>query len=149
MDILVSQAQGKVPVAILQLKGDLDASSYQALISEAQKLYDAGNRNLLLDLTGLAFISSAGLASLHIIAKMYRGEKATTGEDGWDTFRAIDHDRESGMQTHVKLLNPSPDVDGVLDTVGFKQFFEIYSNRDEAVNSFGFTVSGGNSPSSR
>jgi len=40
------------------------------------------------------------------------------------------------MQSNVKLLNPSPEVDNVLDTVGFKQFFEIYTDLDEAVQSF-------------
>jgi hypothetical protein len=29
---------------------------------------------------------------------------------------------------HIKLFNPSVDVNKVLDTVGFKQFLEIYQN---------------------
>jgi anti-anti-sigma regulatory factor len=43
---------------------------------------------------------------------------------------------KAGFQKNVKLLNPSPDVDKVLDTVGFKQFFEIYTDLKEAVQSF-------------
>ena len=135
MEINVSQEKGKVPVSVLQIKGDLDASSYLELVNTAQKLYNADVRNLLLDLSELAFISSAGLASLHIVTKMFRGEKANP-EDGWNTFKEIDRERDSGLQQHVKLLNPSPEVDNVLDTVGFKQFFEIYTDLNEAVQSF-------------
>jgi anti-anti-sigma factor len=135
MEIVVSQEKGKVPVSVLHIKGDLDASSYLELVGTAQKLYNAGVRDLLLDLTDLAFISSAGLASLHIITKMFRGEKADS-EDGWGTYKSIDRERDSGFQKNVKLLKPSPDVAQVLETVGFKQFFEIYTDPDEAVQSF-------------
>ena len=135
MEINVTQEKGKVPVSVVQIKGDLDASSYLDLVNTAQKLYNAGVRSLLLDLTDLPFISSAGLASLHIVTKLFRGEKADS-EDGWGTYKEIDRDREAGMQSHVKLLNPSPEVDNVLDTVGFKQFFEVYTDLNEAVQSF-------------
>jgi len=135
MEIKVLKELGKVPVIVLHINGDLDASSYLELVQAAQELYNTGAKNLLLDLTDLAFISSAGLASLHIITKMFRGEKYNK-EDGWDTFKEIDRDRDSGMQGFVKLFNPSPEVDSVLDTVGFKQFFEVYTDLNEAVQSF-------------
>lgn len=135
MEINVSQEKGIVPVSVIQIKGDLDASSYLALVDTAQKLYNAGVRSLLLDLTGLSFISSAGLASLHIITKMFRGER-TDPEDGWGTYREIDRERERGFQKNVKLLKPSANVDQVLETVGFKQFLEVYTDLDKAVQSF-------------
>jgi anti-anti-sigma factor len=135
MEIDVSQENGTVPVSVIHLKGDLDASSYLDLVNTAQKLYDEGARFMLLDLTDLAFISSAGLASLHMLTKMFRGEKSNP-EQGWATFKAIDHEHESGLQKNVKLLNPSSDVNKVLDTVGFKQFFEVYTDKHEAVQSF-------------
>ncbi len=135
MEIIVSQENGKVPVSVLQLKGDLDASSYLDLVNTAQQLYDEGARHLLLDLTDLAFISSAGLASLHIVTKLFRGEE-TDLEDGWGTFRDMGRERDSSFQKNVKLLSPSPNVDKVLDTVGFKQSFEVFTSLDEAVQSF-------------
>ena len=133
MQIDISQEKGKAPVSVIHIKGDLDASSYLDLVNTAQNLYDAGVRYLLLDLTDLAFISSAGLASLHIVARMFRGKKVNS-EDGWGTHKKID--RERGLQKKVKLFNPSPEVDKVLDTVGFKNFFEVYAALDEAVQSF-------------
>ena len=131
MEINVTQEKGKVPVSVVHIKGDLDASSYLDLVNTAQKLYNVGARSLLLDLANLDFISSAGLASLHIVMKMFGGEKADP-EDGWGTYKEI----ERGLQVNVKLLNPSTEVDNVLDTVGFKQFFEVFTDLEEAVNSF-------------
>jgi anti-anti-sigma factor len=135
MEIIVSEEKGKAPVGVLFVKGDLDASSYLRLVEAAQSVYSAGLRDLVLDLSEVTFISSAGLASLHIITKMFRGEKADT-EDGWGTYKAIERERESGMQKNVKLLKPSTEVEQVLETVGFKQFFEIYTDLNEAVQSF-------------
>jgi anti-anti-sigma regulatory factor len=120
---------------VIHLKGDLDASSYLDLVKTAQNLYDEGSCHIVIDLTDLAFISSAGLASLHMVTKLFRGEK-NDPEQGWGAFKDIDRERESGMQEHVKLLNPSSDVDKVLDTVGFKRFFEVYTDLNEAVQSF-------------
>lgn len=135
MELTVTKAQGKVPVSVIKIKGDLDASSYLELVKAAQELYDAGVQDLLLDMTDLAFMSSAGLASLHIITKLFRGEKSDT-TDGWNTFKEIDRNRDSGLQKHIKLFNPSADVDNVLDTVGFKQFFEVFTDFDAALQSF-------------
>lgn len=135
MEISVVQASGKVPVSVLMLKGDLDASSYRDLIAEAQKLYDKGARNLILDLTDLVLISSAGIAAFHIVSKIFKGEQASD-EDGWGTFKAINRERESGKQVSVKLLNPSENVDSVLDAVGYKKFFDVFTDRDKAIQSF-------------
>ena len=135
MEIIFSEEKGQVPVGVLYIKGDLDASSYLQLVEAAQTAYNAGMRDLLLNLSDVTFISSAGLASLHIITKMFRGEKADTA-DGWGTYKSLDRERESGMQENVKLLNPSAEVEQVLETVGFKQFFEIYTDLGEAVHSF-------------
>jgi len=135
MEINVTRESGKVPVSVVHLKGDLDASSYLELVNTAQKLYNAGAGGLLLDLSDMVFISSAGLASLHIVSKMFRGEKADP-ENGWGTFKEISRQRDSGLQKNIKLLNPSAAVDSVLDTVGFKQFFEVYYDMVEAVQSF-------------
>ena len=136
MEITIMKVEGRVPVSVIQLHGDLDGSSFKSLIATAQMLYDEGDRQLLLDMSGLRFMSSAGLAALHIVGRMFRGEKAPDPEDGWATFRTIDRERAEGMQQNVKLLNPSADILQTLDVVGFKQLYEIFNDLDEAVQSF-------------
>ncbi|MGD8403968.1 MAG: STAS domain-containing protein [Anaerolineales bacterium] len=135
MEIIVSQENGKIPVGVIRVKGDLDASSYLDLVNTAQQLYDEGTRYLVLDLTDLSFISSAGLASLHMVAKLFRGERSDS-KPGWADYKDINREHDSSMQKSIKLLNPSSDVNKVLDTVGFKQLFEVYMNLEEAIKSF-------------
>ena len=136
MNISVSQAQGKVPVAILKLDGQLDGQNFQELISKGQELYSAGTRDFLLDLSDLTYISSAGLVALHSLALLTRGEQLPDMEGGWSAYRSMGRSGEAGVQKHVKLLNPRSEVLGVLDMVGFSNVFEIYTDREEAVNAF-------------
>ena len=137
MEIIISQPQDTTsPVSIMQLKGSLDGTNYEHFITEAQKLYDAGTRNLILDMTELTFLSSAGLAALHRIARVFRGEDRTNMEEGWAAIRAMGKDRDNGFQEHIKLLNPNEKIQNVLDMVGFKAFFEIYTDIHPAIASF-------------
>jgi anti-anti-sigma factor len=135
MEIVLSQHQGAPQVSIMKLRGALDGSSYQDFISEAEKLYDAGVRNLILDMSELTFLSSAGLSALHRVARVFRGEDRSTFEEGWAALRAMGKERDSGLQEHVKLLNPDAKIQSVLETVGFKAYFEIYTDLETAIAS--------------
>ena len=136
MNISTSQAQGNVPVTVIKLDGQLDGQSYQELIGKAQELFSAGARDFLLDLSDLTYISSAGLVALHSMALLARGEGLPDTESGWSAYRSMGRANEAGVQKHVKLLNPRSEVMNVLDMVGFGNLFEVYTNLDEAVNSF-------------
>ena len=136
MDMTIEQAQGTVPVTILALQGELDASNYQNVVAKAQELYDAGTRHLLLDLSELSFMSSSGLAALHMIAVLMRGEQPPDPEYGWAAFHAIDRDRDSGKQQPVKLLNPQPLIERTLKNSGFDQFFDMVTDKAAAIASF-------------
>ncbi|MCK6624272.1 MAG: STAS domain-containing protein [Anaerolineae bacterium] len=136
MEITVKQAQGRVPVTILQTHGDLDASSFQALISKGKEVYDAGARNILLDMSDTAFMGSSGLAALHSLALLIRGDELPDLEAGWNVFHGIDRDRGSGLQQHLKLFNPQPQIQKVLEMSGLTQFFEIHTDLDAAIASF-------------
>jgi anti-anti-sigma regulatory factor len=136
MNISTSRAQGTVPVAILKLDGQLDGQNYQELITTAQELYEASARDFLLDLSDLTYISSAGLVALHSVAMLARGETLPDTESGWSAYRSMDRSNEAGLQKHVKLFNPCPQVVSVLDMVGFRSVFEIFTDLDQAVDSF-------------
>ena len=137
MIITIDQVQGKVPVTILGIQGDLDASNFQDVIDQATEAYEAGARDILIDMSEIEFMSSSGLVALHSIALLLRGEELPDPEFGWEAFRTLDRDRESGVQAHVKLLNPQPQVDRSLEITGLKKFFEVYTDLDTAVASFG------------
>jgi len=136
MEIFISQNHETPDVSIMHLQGALDGSTYQDFIAEAEKLFDAGIRNLIVDMSGLTFLSSAGLAALHRIAKVFRGEDRSTLEEGWGAFHAMGNDRDNGSQKHIKLLNPNGRIQEVLDMVGFTSIFEIYAEINPAIASF-------------
>ena len=136
MEITISQEQGKIPVTVIKVTGQLDGQTYQSLIASAQETLNGGVKNILLDMSELTFISSAGLVSLHVIALLLRGEAMPDLEHGWAALKSVNKSRESGIQQHVKLLNPRPEVVNVLDMVGFSSFFEIFNDRQKALESF-------------
>jgi anti-anti-sigma factor len=136
MEMTVTQDQDAVPVTVLHLAGKLDGGSYEALIAKAHELFEQGIRNLLLDLSQLTYLSSAGISALHRVALLFQGKESTQLEEGWAAFHAMDRDRDSGVQQHVKLLNPTQEVAKILGLVGFTTFFEIYNDLHSAVVSF-------------
>jgi len=136
MDITVSQEQGSAAISVIGIAGHLDGQTYQDLIAKAREVVNAGAKNILLDLTDLTYISSAGLVSLHTIALMTRGEELPNPEQGWSTLKSMDRTRDGGLQTYLKLLNPRPEITNVLEMVGFSEFFEVFTDRQKAIDSF-------------
>ena len=136
MEIHISQEQGKVPVTVIKVAGQLDGQTYQKLIASAQDVIKNGTSNILLDLSDLTFISSAGLVSLHVIALLLRGEAMPDLEHGWAALKSVNKSRESGIQQHVKLLNPREEIVNVLEMVGFSTFFDIFNDKQKALESF-------------
>jgi anti-anti-sigma regulatory factor len=114
----------------------LDSNSFQRLIDEAKKAYDGGARDLVLDMTKLIYISSAGIVSLYSVAKLFRGEDMPDPEKGWGAIRSAEKDRDSGVQEHVKICGVPAEVRSVLDVVGFSSFFEMFPDSTQAVASF-------------
>lgn len=136
MNITVSTQQGKELVGIIHLEGKLDSNSFQKLIDEAKKTYESGFRHIILDMTNLTYISSAGIVSLHSISKLFRGEALPNAEAGWSTIRSLEKERAGGAQANVKLLNVPAEVRSVLDVVGFAAFFEMHTDLQQAIASF-------------
>ncbi len=137
MTISIKKAQGDIPVTILGIEGDLDASNYLDVISAAKDIYDGGGRNLIVDLSSLRFMSSSGLVALHSIALLMRGDETPDLESGWESLLSLDRDKGSGVQEYVKLLNPQSRVDRTLEMTGLKEYFEIYTDLETAILSFG------------
>lgn len=136
MNITTTQKHGNRTVRVVHLEGKLDSNSFQKLIDEAKKIFTEGTHHLILDMTKLTYISSAGIVSLHSIAKLFRGEALPNSEAGWNTIRSMERERSGGVSECVKLLNVPPEVRNVLEVVGFSSFFEMYTDLDQAVASF-------------
>ncbi len=136
MQISFFTQQGNVPVTVMQLTGNIDASSYTDVINNAQQAFDEGSRNLLIDLSNVPYVSSAGLMSLHTIVRIFAGNSVQPKDGGRPSFRAINKEQDNPIRAHVKLLSPQPAVEQVLEMVGLKLFFDIHTDLEVAVNSF-------------
>lgn len=120
MNILVGQEQGRVPVTVLKIEGDLDANTYKELQDKASEIIDAGASKLLLDMGDVEYMGSAGFRAIHAIANM------------------LNKEQKEGMykSEHVKLLNPKGEVARVIKTLGFDSFLEIHDDRATAIASY-------------
>jgi len=132
LEIVVSQEQGRVPVTVYHLKGVIGAHTYERLETQAAKDLGNGTRHLLLDLSGVTYMSSAGLRALHEIFTMLQAD--TTGESN----QAMRKGMMAGTfkSPNLKLLKPSPDVLRVIQIQGFDMFLEILPDYQKAVASF-------------
>ena len=131
MEINVSYHQGSEPIAIMQLKGDINASNFVEISDKAQELYMNPARYLVIDLSDVPSISSTGLAAIHKIALLYSGVPQQAQEGANPDFT-----HSSNARKFVKLLNPQPDVEKTLETAGLKLFFKVYKDLESALASF-------------
>jgi anti-sigma B factor antagonist len=114
LQMAVSEAAGAVPVTVLRVSGDLDSKSYPELEAKATELIGGGKDRIVLDLSGISFMGSAGLRAMHgIVNKL----------------------KNAGGSGRLVLLNPSDAAARVMKTLGFDQFFEIQRSLDEALAS--------------
>jgi anti-anti-sigma regulatory factor len=106
------------------------------LIDEAQDAFSNGARDLVLDMSKLTFISSAGVAALHQVALLYREENHSRLDGGWRAFRSENNGHPNPTQEHVKLFSPPGVVRELLNLSGFGSLFEIFTDLSQAVESF-------------
>jgi anti-anti-sigma factor len=130
METTVEQIDGAVPVTILALDGELDASNFQELVATVKRLYDEGTRKLIIDLAGLRFMASSGLVALHSIVQVMHGEEPLDPEGGWQALHSLGGE----AQTEVRLAGPQPAVDRVLKRTGLDRMFVVHADRYTAID---------------
>jgi anti-anti-sigma factor len=130
--IAVEQAHGRVAVTIIRIEGSVDAATCQALQTAVDTAYASGARYMLFDLAGVAYISSAGLRVLNLIAGKLADQRSAGG-DAPTTPRTTG---DSFKSPHVKLLNPSENVRRLLEVSGFVSFLDVHTDLETAIASF-------------
>ncbi len=132
MDITVSQQQGRVPVTVFHLKGDIDGSNYDQIQSQIDQAVNAGAHDVVLDLTGVPYMSSAGIRLLNSAFHRLRGNLPQESDEAMK--KGI---RDGSFKSpHLKLVNPTPRVREVLKMAGLDMLFEVQPNIPAAVASF-------------
>jgi anti-anti-sigma factor len=133
MNILVTQAKtSRSPVTIMRVVGDIDGSNYTDLISEAEQAVNNGTLHILLDLTEVSYMSTAGMVALQTISRLLRGEHGSM--EGWAAIKDVPEG--AGAQAHLKLLNPGKRIKSSLEALGLTKFFPIFTDEKKALASF-------------
>jgi anti-anti-sigma factor len=126
------EVQGRVPVTVFHMIGDLDGNTYEQFQKKAEEAFESGTRYLLLDLSQVAFVSSAGIRGLHYVFNLSRTDTNTESD------QAISKGLRDGTfkSSHLKLLNPNQNVSNLLKITGYDMFLEVHRDLKEAVESF-------------
>ena len=115
----VEKVEGEVPVTIFHLRGWLDAQSENDLVKWANEAYEGGARYLLLDLSELDTLTSAGMRAIQKVYKQYTPERT---------------DKEDAC---LKMSSAPPPVYHALKMAGFLISIPMYESVQSALDSFG------------
>jgi anti-anti-sigma factor len=113
------EVQAEVPVTVFHVRGWLDAQSEEQLLEAARTTYDNGARYLLIEMSELDTLTSAGMRALQKVYQIF-----TPREDHLKV-------------AHLKLCNAPPQIYNVLGITGFLHNIPMYESIDAALQSFG------------
>ncbi len=100
-------------VNLITLKGSLDAHTAEELRNFLSKLYDSKKYNFIYDMSGVDYISSAGVAAIL---------------DSYNTA--------TDKNGNVVIMNPSKISKDVLSMIGVTQIIQCVSTKEEALKFF-------------
>ena len=115
LKISTSREEGEKAVVVMRLNGSLDANTQSALEAKAKEAVDSGAEYLLLDMSGVDYLGSAGMRGIHAITNLLSPGDSSMRSD------------------RLKVINPSPAAAKIFKTLGFDSFIDIHGDIDEAI----------------
>lgn len=134
MEIKVFVENGRIPVTVMHVDGNIDAATYDIFQARAAELIDAGTSHILVDLTHAPFVSSAGLRALHSIFKELRTRHPETNETEEDVKKGVA--AGTYKSPNLKLLNLSKETQTAFQLSGFDMFIETFTDMQTAIASY-------------
>ncbi|MCC7208439.1 MAG: STAS domain-containing protein [Anaerolineae bacterium] len=110
MNVTVSEMRR---VTLIEVNGRVDSTNAGKLGEALNEQIDAGRNQIVLDLSSVEYISSAGLREMVAAAKRVRNSNGD-----------------------LRIASPSPRVKEVLDLAGLNMVFQVFATQVEAVGSF-------------
>lgn len=134
MEITVSTENGRVPVTIIHIDGDLDSSSHSKFQAKAEELIKGGARHILVDLTHSHYVSSAGFRIMSQIFKELNAIHPDTNLSDKDMKKGVVEG--TYKSPYLKLLNLSEQTKTVFTMTGFDMYIEDFDDLKKAIASF-------------
>jgi anti-anti-sigma factor len=101
----------KGDVVVIRVNGRLDAASSPQLEKKVNSIIETGHFKLLLNMSGVDYLSSAGMRLMLSVSKKLKH-----------------------LEGKVVACNLSEDVMEVIKMAGFHQVLELYSSEEEGLN---------------
>lgn len=128
-DTLTITQSDNGPVKVLHLAGKLTGQTNRNLLDAARREQAVGTRYLLIDLTNVDYVGSAGLATLLNIYRMFTPQQEA---HAWEQ----QHPGELYKSAYLKIAGASPSVYYVLEIAGFLLNIPIYPDLQQGLKSF-------------
>lgn len=132
MEIKASTENRRVPVTVIEATGDIDSATHMGFQAKAEELIKGGARHILVDLTHVPYMSSAGLRALSAIFKQLRAINSDISEE--EMLKRIN--AGTYKSPHLKLLNLSKPTRTAFETAGFDMYIETFTDYQKALSSF-------------
>ena len=114
----VEQVQGEVPVTTFHLSGRMDINGEEDFVKWAGDAYQAGARSLLLDMSEVTMLTSAGMRALQKVYRMFTTEDSTL------------------ETSQLKIAAAPPPVYEPLRMTGFLKTIPVYETVQSALDAF-------------
>ena len=131
-EITTATGKGRVPVTIFHINGNLDSNTYLTFQSKAEELMKSGVRYMLVDMTNVPFVSSAGLRALQTIFNLLRAKY----EDGNDQELHKGISAGTYKSPSLKIYNITKEAETAFRTAGFDMFIDTFTDMESAISSF-------------
>ena len=112
------QVLGEVPITIFHLSGRLDILGEENFVKWASNAYQAGARYLLLDMSEVTMLTSAGMRAIQKVYRMFTTEESTL------------------ETSHLKMAAAPPPVYEPLQITGFLKTIPVFETVQSAIAAF-------------
>jgi len=134
MEIKVSTQNGRVPITVVHVDGDLDSATADSFEKKADEIIKGGARYILVDLTHSPYVSSRGLRAIHQIFKELNAIHPDATLNEGDIRKGI----FAGTYTspYLKVVILSDETKFVFKTTGFDLYIESFDDIKKAIAAF-------------
>jgi anti-anti-sigma factor len=134
MELKVSTENGRVPVTIIHIDGNLDSAAYMVFQKKAEELIKEGARHILVDLAHSPYVSSAGFRAFNQIFKQLNAIHPDLNLNEEEMKHGISEG--TYKSPYLKLANLSNESRQVFTATGFDMILEVYDDIKTAVASY-------------
>jgi hypothetical protein len=134
--IHICQECQPIPVTVVEVHGVLDRKGYEAFITRATELHQAGADQLLIDLRFVTGLELSGLFALYSVARLYAGGELLDPAVGWEALRSAAEEHLPALGRRFKLVGAAPQVERVLQKASFCRALPHYQELALALEAF-------------